>query len=134
MRKVHKLPINTGERGLSLVEGLVAAALVGLGFLAVLSLYPSAYSTLSYAGNEILAAQYAAQKIEQLKPLVFSAIDANCVNSCENLGSGFCRSCALTINAGTGSLVGDLKRITVTVTWTAQTRPGTLSVDTLFTR
>ena len=49
--------------GFSLVEGLVSAALVALGFLAVLNLYPSAYSTLTYAGNEILAAEAAAQKI-----------------------------------------------------------------------
>ena len=124
----------TWERGLSLVEGLVAAALVGLGFLAVLNLFPAAYSTITYGGNRTLAANYAMQKIEQLKNLSFDAIDANCANVCENLGNGFCRFCIPTLNVGVGSLQGDLKRVKVTVTWPGQGRPGSLSVDTVFTR
>ena len=59
MRNVHKPPINTDERGSSLVEGSIAVALVGLGFLAVLSLFPTAYSTITYGANQTLAANYA---------------------------------------------------------------------------
>ncbi len=134
MRNVHKPPINTDERGLSLVEGLVAAALVGLGFLAVLNLFPTAYSNITYGGNQTLAANYALQKIEQLKNLPFSNIDANCANVCENVGNGFCRYCLLTPNVGVGSLQGELKKVQVTVTWPGQNRPGSLSVETVFTR
>ena len=134
MQKIRLLPIRTDERGLSLVEGLVAATLVALGFLAVSSLFPTAYSNITYGGNQTLAANYALQKIELLKNLPFNSIDANCANVCENLGNGFCRYCVLTPNAGVGTLAGDLKKVQVTVTWPGQYRPGTLSVETIFTR
>ena len=136
MRKVHKLPINSDERGLSLVEGLVAAALVAIGFLDVLNLFSTAYSNITYGGNQTLAANYALQKIEQLKNLPFNAIDANtCDDKPENLPtSGFSRSCLLTTDVGVGSLQGDLKKVQVTVPWPGQYRPGSLSVETMFTR
>jgi hypothetical protein len=130
--------MRTNEGGLSLVEGLVAAGLVALGFLAVLNLFPAAYSNITYGGNQTLAANYAPQKIEQLKNLSFDAIDNNtCVNTCENLPTpGFCRYCLLTpsVGVGVGSLQGDLKKVQVTVTWPGQYRPGSLSVETVFTR
>ncbi len=122
------------------MEGLVAAALVALGFLAVLNLFPTAYSTITYGGNQTLAANYALQKIEQLKNLPFDNIDANCAeeNVCKDLGNGFCRFCVVTpnvgVNVGVPSLAGDLKKVQVTVTWPGQNRPGSLSVETVFTR
>ena len=136
MRRVHKLPISTDERGLSLVEGLVAAALVALGFLAVLNLFPTAYSNITYGGNQTLAAYYALQKIEQLKNLSFDAIDNSCdITKPENLPTaGFSRTCLLTLKVGVGSLQGDLKKVQVTVTWPRQYQPGSLLVDTVFTR
>ena len=136
MRNVHKPPINTDERGLSLVEGLVAAALVALGFLAVLNLFPTAYSTITYGGNQTLAANYALQKIEQLKNLSFDDIDKNCdiTKPPEDLPTPkFSRTCQ-TLNVGVGSLQGDLKKVQVTVPWPGQYRPGSLSVETMFTR
>jgi len=119
------------------VEGLVAAALVALGFLAVLNLFPTAYSSITYGGNQTLAANNALQKIEQLKNLPFDNIDAKCAeeNVCKDLGNGFCRSCVLTPGVGVvGSLKDDLKKVQVTVTWPGQYRPGLLSVETMFTR
>ena len=136
MRNVHKAPINSDERGFSLVEGLVAAALVALGFLAVLNLFPAAYSTITYGGNQTLAANSALQKIEQLNNLPFNAIDTNtCDNKPENLPTpGFSRSCRLTTDVGVGSLQGDLKKVQVSVTWPGQYRSGSLSIESLFTR
>ncbi len=134
MQRGRTLSIRTNERGLSLVEALVAATLVALAFIAVVSLFPTAYSNITYGGNETMAANYALQKIEQLKELSFNNIDANCSNVCENLGNGFCRSCILSTNVGVGSLSGDLKKVQVTVTWPGQYRPGSLSVETVFTR
>jgi hypothetical protein len=133
--KVHTLRIGQAECGLSLVEGLVAAAIVAVAFIAISSLFPTGYSNITYGGNQTLATSYAQQKIEQLKSLSFDSIDATaCANVCENLGNGFCRYCALPPPVGVGSLAGDLKKVQVTVTWPGQFRPGTLSVDTLFTR
>lgn len=126
--------MRTYERGLSLVEGLVAATVVALAFLAVASLFPTAYSNITYGGNQTLAANYAMQKIEQLKNLPFNNINANCANVCEDLGNGFCRFCVVTPNVGVASLAGDLKKVQVTVAWPGQYRPGSLSVETMFTR
>ena len=133
--KVHALRIGQAECGLSLVEGLVAAALVAVAFIAISNLFPAGYSNITYGGNQTLAASYAQQKIEQLKSVSFDSINATtCSNVCENLGNGFCRYCALTVTVGVGSLAGDLKKVQVTVTWPGQFRPGSLSVDTAFTR
>jgi Tfp pilus assembly protein PilV len=127
--------MRTDERGLSLVEGLVAATVVALAFLAVASLFPTAYSNITYGGNQTRAANYAVQKIEQLKNLPFNSIDANnCPNVSENLGNGFSRLCVLTPNIGVSPLAADMKKVTVTVTWPGQYRPGSLSVETIFAR
>lgn len=117
-----------------MVEGLVAAALVALAFVAVSSLFPAAYSGITYGGNQTLGANYALQKIEQLRNLSYNSIDAECTNVSVNLGNGFSRVCLLTPNVGVVGLSGDLKKVKVTVTWPGQYRPGTVSVETVFTR
>ena len=116
------------------MEGLVAATIVALACLAVASLFPTAYSNITYGGNQTLAANYAVQKIEQLKNLPFNSIDANCANVSENLGNGFSRLCVLTPNVGVSPLAADLKKVTVTVTWPDKYRPGSPSVQTIFAR
>ncbi len=134
-RKVRTVRLRAGARGLSLVEGLVAAALVAIAFLAVSNLFPVGYSNITYGGNQTLAANYAQQKIEQLKNLSYDSLTTtSCTNVCENLGNGFCRYCVLTSNVGVSSLPGDVKKVQVTITWPGQYRPGSLSIDTLFTR
>lgn len=133
--KVHVLRIGRNEQGFSLVEGLIGAAVVALAFIAISNLFPTAYSNITYAGNQTLASSYAQQKIEQLKNLSFDAITTTtCASTSEDLGNGFSRSCLLITNVGVGSLAGDLKKVQVTVTFPGQFRPGTLSADTLFTR
>ena len=133
--KFHTLRIGKDEQGFSLVEGLIAAALIALAFIAISNLFPTSYSNITYGGNQTLAANYAQQKIEQLKNLTFDSINAtNCSNVCENLGNGFCRYCLLTTGVGVGTLAADLKKVQVTVTFPGQFRPGTFSADTLFTR
>ena len=112
----------------------MAATLVALAFVAVASLFPTAYSGITYGGNQTLGANYALQKIEQLRNLSYNSIDANCTNVSENLGNGFSRVCVLTTNVGVGSLAGDLKKVKVTVTWPGQYRPGSVSVETIFAR
>ncbi len=135
MRKVRTIRLRASARGLSLVEGLVAAALVAIAFVAVSNLFPVGYSNITYGGNQTLAANYAQQKIEQLKNLAFDSINiTTCSPNVENLGNGFSRSCVLTLNVGVGSLQGDMKKVRVTVTWPDKYRPGSLSVETLFTR
>ena len=139
MTRFHDmLRIGKDDRGFSLVEGLMGAALIALAFIAISNLFPTGYSNITYGGNQTIAANYAQQKIEQLKNLAFNSLDANCSNVAENLGNGFSRTCVLTTNVGaaggTPDLRGDLKKVRVTVTFPGQFRPGTFSADTLFTR
>ncbi len=134
-QKVRVLNIRNSDKGFSLVEALVGAALVALAFMAISNLFPTGYSNITYGGNQSLATNYAQQKIEQLKDFSFDAINVtNCSNVCENLGNGICRYCLLVTNVGVGSLAGDLKKVQVRVTFPGQFRPGAFSAETIFTR
>ena len=140
----------TVERGgFSIVEVLVAASLIGLGFLAVSTLFPTGYSNITYGGRITTAVAYAQQKIERLRAVAadttpgqgFTAINAtNCSTTPETLADPqvpsitFTRTCTLTDNVGTAPLLGDLKKVRVTVTWVAQNRPGSVQMEELFTR
>ena len=143
------------QDGFSIVEALFAAALIGLAFLAISTLFPTGYSNITYGGRTTTAVAYAQQKIEQLKAIAadtsdttptppgkgFDAINTtNCSTTPEILADPlvptitFARTCTLTDNVGTAPLVADLKKVRVTVTWAAQNRPGSVDKETLFTR
>ena len=147
--------IRQGERsivvqdGFSIVEAFFAAALIGLAFLAISTLFPTGYSNITYGGRTTTAVAYAQQQIEQLKAIAadttpgqgFNAIDAtNCSITPVILADPlvptitFTRTCTLTTNVGTAPLTADLKKVRVTVTWAAQNRPGSVNKETLFTR
>lgn len=140
---------SVAKGGFSLVEALIAAGLIGLGFVAVSTLFPAAYGNITYGGRTTTAVAYAQQKIEQLKAIAaditagqgFNAINtANCSTTPVILADPlvpsitFTRTCTLTSNVGTAPLVGDLKKVRVTVTWAAQHRPGSTQMEALFTR
>ena len=137
------------QDGFSVVEALIAAALIGLAFLAVSNLFPTGYSNITYGGRTTTAVAYAQQKIEQLKAIAaditpgqgFNAINTtNCSTAPVILVDPvvptltFTRTCTLTSNVGTAPLAADLKKVRVTVTWAAQNRPGSVDKETLFTR
>ena len=137
------------QDGFSVVEALIAAALIGLAFLAVSNLFPTGYSNITYGGRTTTAVAYAQQKMEQLKAIAadttpgqgFNAIDAtNCSITPVILADPlvptitFTRTCTLTTNVGTAPLAADLKKVRVTVTWAAQHRPGSTQIEALFTR
>ncbi|TKS57806.1 MAG: hypothetical protein EWM72_03438 [Nitrospira sp.] len=141
------------QDGFSVVEALIAAALIGLAFLAISTLFPTGYSNITYGGRVTTAVAHAQQKIEQLKAIAadttpgqgFNAIDAtNCSVIPVTLADPlvptitFSRTCTLTPNVGMATpppdLRPDLKKVRVTVTWDAQNRPGSVDVEALFTR
>jgi len=147
--------IRQGERnvvvpkGFSIVEALFAAALIGLTFLAIFTLFPTAYGNITYVGRTTTAVAYAQQQIEQLRAIAaditpgqgFNAINAaNCSTAPVTLVDPvmptltFTRTCTLTTNVGAAPIVEDLKRVHVTVTWAAQHRPGSTQMEALFTR
>jgi len=137
------------QDGFSIVEALFAAALIGLAFLAISTLFPTGYSNITYGGRITTAVAHAQQKIERLKAIAadttpgqgFNAIDAtNCSTTPEILADPlvptitFTRTCTLTPNVATAPLAADLKKVRVTVTWAAQNRPGSTQMEALFTR
>jgi Tfp pilus assembly protein PilV len=126
--------MSQGYRGVTLIEGLIAAAIITIAFLALAGLFPSAYSDITYGGQQTQAASFALQQIEALKHTNFDALDANCLNTCTTVAPGWCRVCVLTPNVGAGAQAGDVKKVQVTVTWPGGGRPNTLAVETLFTR
>jgi len=139
------------QDGFSVVEALIAAALIGLALLAVSTLFPTGYSNITYGGRTTTAVAYAQQKIEHLKGIAaytapgqgFIAINTtNCSITPETLPDPlvpsitFTRICTLTPDVGAAPplVAAELKRVRVTVTWVAQNRPGSVNMETLFTR
>ena len=139
------------QDGFSVVEALIAAALIGLAFLAVSNLFPTGYSNITYGGRTTTAVAHAQQKIEHLKAIAgytapgqgFNAINTtNCSTTPETLADPlvptltFTRTCTLIPDVGATPLLvaAELKKVRVTVTWAAQNRPGSVDMETLFTR
>ena len=138
------------QDGFSVVEALIAAALIGLALLAVSTLFPTGYSNITYGGRTTTAVAYAQQKIEYLKAIAaytapgqgFNAIDAVCNAPEPPLTDPlvptitFTRICTLTPDVGAAPplVAAELKKVRVTVTWAAQNRPGSVDMETLFTR
>jgi hypothetical protein len=137
--------------GFTVVETLVAAGLIGLGFVAISNLFPTGYSNITYGGRITTAVAFAQQKIEGLRAVAastdadkgFNGIDTSpgrCPVTAETLADPvvpaitYTRTCTLTTSIGVAPIVGDLKKVRVTVTWAAGNRPGSVQVEELFTR
>jgi len=137
--------------GFTVVETLVAAVLIGVGFLAISNLFPTGYSNITYGGRITTAVAFAQQKIETLKAIAtstdasmgFNGVNTNpgrCPTAAETLVDPlvptitYTRTCTLTTDVGLAPIAGDLKRVKVTVTWAAENRPGSVQMEELFTR
>ena len=64
------------ERGFSLVEILVAAALIAIGFVALLRVVPLAAAGLQQGNQQSTATQVAQQRLEQAHAAVWTAVPA----------------------------------------------------------
>jgi Tfp pilus assembly protein PilV len=99
-------------RGISLIEVLVAAALLGTTILTVAAMYPLAYHHVDRAGEETGALSQAQQRIEWLRNQSYSSLAAGVAT--EALAGdyvGFTRT--TTIVADTP--LDDMKQVTVKV-------------------
>ncbi len=68
------------ERGFSLTEILVAAALIAIGFVALLRVVPMAAAGLQQGNQQSTATQVAQQRLEQAHAAVWTAVPAtDCV-------------------------------------------------------
>ena len=64
------------ERGFSLTEVLVAAALIAIGFIALLRVVPLAAGNLQQGNQQSTATQVAQQRLEQAHAAVWTAVPA----------------------------------------------------------
>lgn len=103
--------------GFSVVEVLVAATILVVSLLAMMTAFPVSYRDIAYGGRVSQAVALAQQKLEALKAGPFPPAGGTETNGAYTL------SWAVT-GVGFGGTPGDLQRVTVTITWDQMTRPG----------
>jgi type IV pilus assembly protein PilV len=110
------------ERGLTLIEVLVALTLFALGALALAALVPAGTRTVSKAGEDTRASELAAQCMERLldTPYGDPALDAGTHNDAQNPHAG---RYWVSWQVEDNQPVGLCKRITVRVRWPASASP-----------
>ena len=96
--------------GFSLVEVLIAAAVLAVVLLAIASLFSTAYSNVGTAGRRTKAVEFAKQKMEQLQD---GSFPPSMVGSPEALEGIYTRSWVVAV-AGAPSQVAT---VTVTIAW-----------------
>ena len=115
------------HRGLTLIEVLIASAILAVGLLALLSAFPIGYVDVNVSGGQSKAAAYAQQMLEQLKNQPFTP---GPINQTDTPEAGYIRTWAITQEPGTNT-PNRLARIQVTVAWTQGDRPQTVTFETM---
>jgi prepilin-type N-terminal cleavage/methylation domain-containing protein len=104
-------------RGFTLVEVLVAATILAVCLLAIITAIPVGFRNIAYAGHVSKGVALAQQKLEELKAGSFPPAGGNQTNA------EFTISWSVT-SVGFSSGPDDLRKVTVTVTWPQAVRPG----------
>lgn len=114
-------------RGMSLIEVLIASAILAVGLVGIVSAFPTAYVNVDTSGAKSKATAYAQQTLEELKNQPFDPGPLTANDSLEN--GDFTRSWTITQEPGTDA-PNRLARITVTVSWQGS-RPQTVTIETM---
>lgn len=114
------------RHGFTFIEVLIAAAILAVGLLALVSVFPVGYVDVTVSGGQSKATAYAQQMLEQLKNQGFNPGPANGNDAPE---AAYARSWSITPVAGTVA-PNRLARITVTVQWGGD-RPQTVALETM---
>jgi Tfp pilus assembly protein PilV len=125
----------TNERGISLVEVMIALVVLALGIMAISSIFPAGTRTQVQSRNLSDAAYYAVQKVEDLKSLPWSdaglSVGRHPAANFDTLGASKAWLRFYQVDILPAPL-DDLKRVVVQVSWTYQ---GTRTVtDTAYVR
>ena len=104
-----------GQRGLTVVEVLVAAAILAVAILGIAGMVPTAYQNVGYGGQMTKAANLAREKMEELKNASYNALPIRGTPDTDPqpIEGVFSRSWRIEESG----LPAGLKRITVTVSW-----------------
>lgn len=117
------------QRGFSLIELLIAAAILAVGLLGVIGMFPTGYGNVVFSGGQSKATAYAQQMVEQLKNQPFTINGAG-NDSLDN--AEYARAWTITQVAGTPAAPNRLARVVVTVNWGGRgTRPLTVALETM---
>ena len=103
------------QRGMTLVEVVIAAAILVVGLLALMSALSAGQFNVVTSGGQSKATTYARQLLEQLKNAPF---DPGPTGGADTPEAGFARTWTIAPEGATGP-PNQLARITVRVTWRA---------------
>jgi len=115
---------NRSGQGFTVVEVLIAAAVLLVGLLAVASMIPTGSTNVDQAGRMSSAVAVAQQSIEWVKNSAFPPTAGNCSGT---VPASYTCSVGVT---NTGSSPNRLATVTVTVTWVNSQRSGNVSLVT----
>jgi prepilin-type N-terminal cleavage/methylation domain-containing protein len=120
------------QHGFTLVEVLIAAAILAVGLLALVSAFPIGYVDVTASGGQSKATAYAQQQLETLKNQGFTTAFDNCPPNVPEVivaDTAYTRCWTITQEPGTNP-PNRLARIRVTVTW-GGSRPQTVTLETM---
>ncbi|MBI3989667.1 MAG: prepilin-type N-terminal cleavage/methylation domain-containing protein [candidate division NC10 bacterium] len=125
------------EQGLTLLEVLIASAVMAIAILALAGMFPSAYQNVKYGGEITRATALAQEMMEILRNESFgnlASYDGRSTGACGSGTDSVSTNCrkwrdditAVGLPSGSGTIAvvqetSDLRRITVTVNWTERT-------------
>ena len=119
------------HQGLTLIEVLIAAAILAVGLLALLSAFPIGYINVNVSGGQSKATAYAQQRLEWLRDQPFTPGPFDNSATPEVLEAGqYTRSWTIQ-EVGANPVGNRLARIQVTVVWTQGDRPTTVTLETM---
>lgn len=115
------------HRGLTLIEVLIASAILAVGLLALLSAFPIGYVDVNVSGGQSKATAYAQQMLEQLRNQPFNPGPLEETDTPE---PGYTRDWTIEV-VGSTPAPNRLVRIEVTVDWTRGDRPQRVTLETM---
>jgi len=124
----------SGHEGLTLIEVLIAAAILAVGLLALVSAFPIGYVDVTVSGGQSRATSYAQAMMEQLKnqpfPAAFPVNGADVPDITPGVDdAAYTRTWNVTQEPGTNP-PNRLARVRVTVQWGGD-RPQTVVLESM---
>ncbi len=100
--------------GFSLVEVLIAAAILAVALLAIASMFPTAYRTVDWSGDQTVAVTLAQQRLEWLRNQTYTSAPLAAGTTTENLTGtyvGYTRTTTIQVDTPTSGV----RQVAVTV-------------------
>jgi prepilin-type N-terminal cleavage/methylation domain-containing protein len=113
----------SNQRGMTLLEILVAVTVLVVGILAVAIMFPTSSSNIDFGGKTSKATALAQEKIEEMRNTTFTSIAAG-----NDSPTGYTRAWTV---SDAGSYPFRLRTVTVAVSWSSGLgRPNTVTLAT----